>query len=280
MSETFVSKERSVKAVTCSSSISLSTSTRPILAAWQHRVVHCLGDHFGVSRGFGFVCYSSPTEAPQTIDQLNGSFIGSSKKPIFVAMAQRKEDRRRMLQAQRSRQRNIPYHTPHVHPMHSMHPMQPMYWAPYPAHPQVTNFISMRQIIKSVAGIPAAPTTQQSMPMGAHPIVHPLPHMRLPVHPIAPVDNTTHQPHTKPLRQRIIAHTNKQRIVALTPPWVRLHHLSNRKIKVQTKFKSLTRLRQKFWRLPHQVNACAGLATRNILSSPQLIKSRPERSPE
>lgn len=60
-------------------------------------------DRSGVCRGFGFVCYSTPVEATQAIDRLNGSFIGPNSKPIFVAMAQRKEERLRMIQAQRNR---------------------------------------------------------------------------------------------------------------------------------------------------------------------------------
>jgi len=52
----------------------------------------------GVSKGFGFVCYSQPEEAIRALSQLNGRIIGS--KPLYIALAQRKEDRRQILTAQ------------------------------------------------------------------------------------------------------------------------------------------------------------------------------------
>ncbi|CAO3691790.1 unnamed protein product [Umbelopsis ramanniana] len=51
-----------------------------------------------VSKGFGFVCYSSPDEATRAVTEMNGRMIGS--KPIYVALAQRKEVRRSQLEAQ------------------------------------------------------------------------------------------------------------------------------------------------------------------------------------
>ncbi|MCO5595000.1 hypothetical protein L7F22_049037 [Adiantum nelumboides] len=45
----------------------------------------------GQSKGIGFVTYSSPDEAKKAIAEMNGAMLGS--KPLFVAKAQRKEDR-------------------------------------------------------------------------------------------------------------------------------------------------------------------------------------------
>ncbi|KAJ0744167.1 hypothetical protein HanPI659440_Chr10g0384511 [Helianthus annuus] len=62
-------------------------------------------DPNGASKGSGFVSFSTSEEASKALSEMNSKMVAS--KPLYVALAQRKEDRRARLQAQFSQMRPI-----------------------------------------------------------------------------------------------------------------------------------------------------------------------------
>ncbi|RVW67298.1 hypothetical protein VitviT2T_019732 [Vitis vinifera] len=76
-------------------------------------------DPNGISRGSGFVAFSTAKEASRVLADMNGKMVAS--KPLYVALAQWKEDRRTRLQAQFSQMRPTAM-APSVGPRMSMYP--------------------------------------------------------------------------------------------------------------------------------------------------------------
>ncbi|KAL0802582.1 hypothetical protein Bca101_057758 [Brassica carinata] len=109
-------------------------------------------DPNGISRGSGFVAFSNPEEATKAMSEMSGKMI--ENKPLYVAVSQRKEDRKARLQAQFSQMRPgaMP---PSVGPRMQMYPPsgpgtgQQMFYgqAPPPMIPPQSGFGFQQQMV-------------------------------------------------------------------------------------------------------------------------------------
>lgn len=127
-------------------------------------------DPTGTSKGSGFVAFSSPEEASRALSEMNGKMV--SNKPLYVALAQRKDDRRARLQAQFSQMRPIAM-APPVGPRLPMYPPggpglgQQMFYGQAPSAfiPPQPGFGYQQQLIPGMRPPAGAPMPNFFMPV-------------------------------------------------------------------------------------------------------------------
>mmetsp|Transcript_23229 Transcript_23229/g.39930 ORF Transcript_23229/g.39930 Transcript_23229/m.39930 type:complete len:680 (-) Transcript_23229:251-2290(-) len=145
-------------------------------------------DDKGISKGFGFVCFATADEAQKAVETMNGRMV--SGKPVYCAIAQRKEVRRAQLEQAYNASRALPVQRglapvgvapvgPGLPPPAGpapMYPPGPMYYQPAaagypPAQRQPGMVYPPQQMIRPrVAGPPQYQPTGRGAP-GQYPAV-------------------------------------------------------------------------------------------------------------
>jgi polyadenylate-binding protein len=76
-------------------------------ALGEIKSIKIMADEKGVSRGFGFVCFSTPEEAQRAVTEMNGRILTGCTKPLYVALHEPKEMRRHKLAARHAQGRGL-----------------------------------------------------------------------------------------------------------------------------------------------------------------------------
>jgi polyadenylate-binding protein len=126
-------------------------------------------DSAGKSRGFGFVCFTATNEATKAVTEFNNKLVKG--KPIYVALAQRKEARRAQLEAQHARQHvGGPRGMPMGQGQSPMYGAPPMFYA-QPNQMPPRGFVYPQQMMARGprGAMPGYPMPAYAMPMGGQP---------------------------------------------------------------------------------------------------------------